>query len=449
MAPSPVFSLAASLLVASVSAQQPGAYTPEVHPSLSSQKCTTSGGCVTVNTSVVLDANYRWLHNVGGYQNCVAQTFNASICPDAESCSKECALEGVDYASYGIQTSGDALTLNLFKTENNVTSMSSPRVYLLENETTYDMFSLLNQEIAFDVDLSQVPCGINGALYLSEMDPTGNEGPLNPAGAKYGTGYCDAQCPTQNYINGVANFNGTLGACCSEMDLWEANNAATAFTPHPCNTTGVYACEEPLCGDANKYGGVCDKDGCDFNAYRNGAPDFYGPGLTVDTTKKFSVITQFLTSNNQSTGTLTEIRRVYVQDGKVIKNANVNITGLAATNAETDTYCTDQKELFGAVNDFEAKGGMAQMGRALGRGMVLIFSIWDDAGSGMQWLDGTSGTGAGSVRGSCSATSGDAAMIQSMYPNAAVTFSNVKTGDIGSTYAEARNATLSWKGKRA
>jgi cellulose 1,4-beta-cellobiosidase len=198
-----IFGLAASLLVASVSAQQPGAYTPEVHPSLTSQQCTRSGGCKTVNTSVVLDAGYRWLHNVGGYQNCVVNGFNTSLCADAESCSKNCALEGVDYASYGIKTSGDSLTLNLFKTENNVTSMSSPRVYLLANDTTYDMFALLNQEIAFDVDLSKVACGVNGALYLSEMDPTGNSGALNPAGAKYGTGYCDAQCPSQNYINGV------------------------------------------------------------------------------------------------------------------------------------------------------------------------------------------------------------------------------------------------------
>lgn len=159
---------------------------------------------MTVNNSVVLDANYRWLHNVGGYQNCVTSGFNTSICSDAESCSKNCALEGVDYSSYGIKTDGDSLTLNLFKTDaNNVTTMSSPRVYLMENDTTYDMFHLLNQEIAFDVDLSKVGCGVNGALYLSEMDPTGNEGALNPAGAKYGTGYCDAQCPSQNYINGV------------------------------------------------------------------------------------------------------------------------------------------------------------------------------------------------------------------------------------------------------
>ena len=23
--------------------------------------------------------------------------------------------------------------------------------------------------------------------------------------------------------------------CCAEMDIWEANSMATAYTPHPCN----------------------------------------------------------------------------------------------------------------------------------------------------------------------------------------------------------------------
>ncbi|TVY90591.1 putative endo-beta-1,4-glucanase [Lachnellula willkommii] len=408
-----IFVLAASL-IAFVSAQQPGNYTPEVHPTLTSQQCTKSGGCVTVNTSIVLDASYRWLHNVGGYDNCVSQGFNTSVCPDAESCSKDCALEGVDYASYGVKTNGSALTLNLFKTENNVTSLTSPRVYLLADDTTYDMFHLLDRELSFDVDISKAGCGVNGALYLSEMR------------------YCDAQCPSQNYINGVANFNGTLGACCNEMDIWEANSAANAFTPHPCNVTGVYACTEPLCGDANKYAGVCDKDGCDFNPYRDGAPDFYGPNKTIDTNRKFTVVTQFLTSDNKA---LVEINRLYVQDGTVIQNAHTNITGVISQNSISDTYCKEQKIVFGATDDFSTQGGLSQMGKALDRGMVLIFSIWDDASSGMQWLDATSGTGAGSVRGPCSATSGDAATIMADEPWSAVTFENIRTGEIGSTFS--------------
>jgi cellulose 1,4-beta-cellobiosidase len=58
--------------------------------------------------------------------------------------------------------------------------------------------------------------------------------PSNKAGAKYGTGYCDAQCPRDlKFINGEANSAqwtpstndqnaglGQYGSCCSEMDIW-------------------------------------------------------------------------------------------------------------------------------------------------------------------------------------------------------------------------------------
>jgi cellulose 1,4-beta-cellobiosidase len=67
------------------------------------------------------------------------------------------------------------------------------------------MFNLLDQEFTFDVDLSQLPCGLNGALYFVSMDKDGgmSKYPNNKAGAKYGTGYCDAQCPRDlKFING-------------------------------------------------------------------------------------------------------------------------------------------------------------------------------------------------------------------------------------------------------
>jgi len=201
--------LTATLFAAAAIAQVPGPLTPEVHPPLTSYTCTKSGGCKAVDTSIVLDSAYRWLHNVNGYSNCVTTGFDPKFCPDIETCAKTCALEGVDYASYGIHASGDALTLNIFKTDpvTNVTSMSSPRVYLLKDDETYDHFKLLNKEFTFDVDVSSVPCGINGALYLSEMNEKGDKNDLNTAGAKYGTGYCDAQCPTVNFIKGeVSSF---------------------------------------------------------------------------------------------------------------------------------------------------------------------------------------------------------------------------------------------------
>lgn len=101
-------------LAATVSGQQAGTSTPENHPSLPYQKC-TSAGCSTVNTAVVLDSNWRWVHNVGGYTNCyTGNTWNSALCPDATTCTTNCALEGADYTgTYGIQASGNSLNLKL------------------------------------------------------------------------------------------------------------------------------------------------------------------------------------------------------------------------------------------------------------------------------------------------------------------------------------------------
>jgi cellulose 1,4-beta-cellobiosidase len=199
------FLTAAALLATVVTAQQIGTNTPEVHPLLPSQKCTRFGGCKTQNTSVVLDSQYRWLHATGGYNNCqVNGGWNSTLCPDGATCAENCAVEGVDYGSYGIQVNGSAITMNLFLQNGNTTSLASPRAYLLANDNTYDMFKLLNQEITYDIDVSGVPCGVNGALYLSEMlSDGGYNAKTNPAGAKYGTGYCDAQCPVTPFV--VAN----------------------------------------------------------------------------------------------------------------------------------------------------------------------------------------------------------------------------------------------------
>lgn len=75
----------------------------------------------------------------------------------------------------------------------------------MENDDTYQMFNLTNSEFSFDVDVSKLPCGLNGALYFSAMDADGGMSKYdgNTAGAKYGTGYCDSQCPRDvKFING-------------------------------------------------------------------------------------------------------------------------------------------------------------------------------------------------------------------------------------------------------
>ena len=151
-----LLSAAAGLLLAVRAAEQ--------HPLLPTWKCTTSGGCVQQNTSVVLDKDAKYAKGAAGSRT------------------------AADYAAMGVSTSGSALTLTHYVRG----TAASPRVYLL-NESTgkYVMMNLLNnQELSVDADFSTLPCGENGAFYFSEMAADGRGG----GGANAGNGYCDAQC---------------------------------------------------------------------------------------------------------------------------------------------------------------------------------------------------------------------------------------------------------------
>ncbi|RAO66627.1 uncharacterized protein BHQ10_002639 [Talaromyces amestolkiae] len=409
------FAAIAALFHQATSQQAP---TPDNLVSLPTWKCTTSGGCVQQSTSIVVDWVYHWLHTVNGSTSCTTSSgLNSTLCGTEEECYTNCEISPATYDSLGIKSSGNSLTLNQYVTSGGTTSNASPRVYLLDPAgKNYEMLQLLGQEISFDVDASNLPCGENGALYLSEMDATGGRSQYNPAGASYGSGYCDAQCGVGTWFNGSINSGG-LGSCCNEMDLWEANSEATALTPHPCSVDGPYACSGSACGST----GVCDKNGCGFNPYALGDQSYYGPGLTVDTSKPFTVTTQFVTSDGTKTGTLTEIRRSYTQNGKVIANAVASSSsGFSGASSITESFCTAMDSEAGTL------GGLPTMGEALGRGMVLIFSIWNDAGGYMNWLDSGSS-------GPCSSTAGIPSTIQSSDPGTSVTFSNIKWGDIGST----------------
>jgi cellulose 1,4-beta-cellobiosidase len=57
----------ASSLFAVVQGQLVGTETTETHPSMTWQSCTAKGSCTTKNGKIVLDSNWRWLHNKGGY----------------------------------------------------------------------------------------------------------------------------------------------------------------------------------------------------------------------------------------------------------------------------------------------------------------------------------------------------------------------------------------------
>jgi cellulose 1,4-beta-cellobiosidase len=226
-----------------------------------------------------------------------------------------------------------------------------------------------------------------------------------------------------------------MGACCAEMDIREANSISTAYTPHPCSNNDYHICNGDDCGgtySGERYAGDCDPDGCDFNSWRQGNKTFYGPGsgFTVNTSQKVTVVTQFHTSG----GSLSEIKRFYVQNGKVIPNSESTIG--PAGNSITQDWCDAQKVAFGDEDIFNKRGGLKQMGEAL-KSMVLVMSLWDDYNSNMLWLDSTfpvDKTGPGASRGSCSTSSGKPADVEKNSPNSNVNFSNIKFGPIGSTF---------------
>ncbi|KAJ7612272.1 glycoside hydrolase [Roridomyces roridus] len=427
----------------------------ETHPALTWSKCTGTGGtaCTSTSAAVVIDSNWRWLHQgATGTTNCyTGNTWDTSICPDGKTCAANCALDGADYSgTYGITTSGNALTLK-FVTTSQQKNIGS-RVYLMAPGSTsaYQTFNFVNQEFTFDVDVSGLPCGLNGALYFVQMDADGGvakSNGANKAGPKYGTGYCDAQCPRDiKFINGVANSagwtpspndtnagTGTMGTCCPEMDVWEANSMATAFTPHPCSTLGQSTCTGTACSAPNVTSGTCDQAGCDFNSYRMGVTNFFGKGMTVDTTQKITVVTQFVGNP------INTIKRFYVQNGKVIANSNSTVPGVTG-NSVSDSFCAAQKTAFGDTNTFSTKGGMATMSKAASAGMVLVMSIWDDHAANMLWLDAPypptkSASSPGVTRGACSPSSGAPTDVENNSPNSQVIFSNIKFGPIGSTFA--------------
>merc|ERR1712026_535169 len=176
---------------------------------------------------------------------------------------------------------------------------------------------------------------------------------------------------------------------------------------------------------------------------------FYGrgPSFAVDTNKPMTVVTQFVTDDGTDDGTLSEIRRFYVQDGKTIyspptkhyrpdRNANI-----------TDGFCREQKRIFGDIDDFTAKGGNAQMGRSLDRGHVMALSLWDDTDVNMLWLysayplDEPAGK-PGVLRGGCPCgQTSTPSYLRKEFPDAYVTFANVAIGEIGSTQHNSRSYT--------
>jgi cellulose 1,4-beta-cellobiosidase len=389
----------------------------DTHPKVSYQTCTKSG-CTTQNGAVVIDANWRWTHDAS-YGNCfdASSNWDKTVCTGPEDCAAKCQLGSVNYTASGVATSGSTIRLNFMTPGGGVGS----RIYLLNQDSgNYASFHMVNKEITFDIDTSTLGCGTNGALYFSEMYADGGMAayPSNKAGAKYGTGYCDAQCPRDlHFIGDVANFDRQYGSCCYEWDIWEANARSTQWAAHACDVKeSAYICES----DCDK----CDKNGCGWNPYQDSATgtisNFYGPSKTIDTTKKFTVVTQFISDNGADSGNLKEVRRLWIQGGKLIQTPNKQLsngTATVETNILNDGTCTNSE-------GYAANGGDAGFTASFKRSAVMVMSLWTDGS--MSWLDEGN-------NGDCDPPGGEAA-VKEANANSYLEFSNIRYGDIDTTY---------------
>lgn len=452
-------------LLAAVEAQKAGTLKQERNPELSYSECGQNGGCTSSARSVTIDSNWRWTHKTGQPVNCyTGNLWDKSVCDTPENCWNSCEIEGADEEyeqTYGIRAKGDALNLT-FVTQGPYSRNVGSRVYLLDSDKEqYQIFKLKNREFSFTVDASQLPCGLNGALYFVAMDADGGKSRYDKqqAGAKYGTGYCDAQCPHDlKWINGMPNVAdwipqptdknsgwGHYGTCCTELDMWEANSVSKAFTMHSCNVTEQTRCEGVACGDnaghvtpeGHRFDGVCDKNGCDYATTRFGMEDFYGAGSKVDSSKPLTVVTQFITADGTDSGDLKEVKQFYVQNGKRIDTPSVNLQGNTYDGISED-MCKDWAATTKDGSNFIQKGGMKSVQASLEKGLVLVMSLWDDHDANMLWLDSNYPVDSNDptmYRGKCSSKSGVPKDVEDQQGTSSVVFSDLKSGPIGSTTA--------------
>jgi len=405
-----------------------------------------------------LDSNWRWTHEVDGSENCYTSNewktkSGDVVCKDGQTktCAKECAVGAWPKdqweAPYGVNQTKSGINLG-YVTQGPYSINVGSRLFITEKDE-YKQFKLIGNEVSVTVDMSKTECGLNGAIYFVEMDKNGDKGVgENHAGASYGTGYCDAQCPRDlKWIKGKANIKpkwvpnqkdpmknigeGGRGICCAELDLWEANKQSFQLALHPmdgeesqkeCYLEGECGSQET--GKRNI--GPTDRNGCYMNPYLMGHKKFYGPGTeyTINTEKPFTIVTEF---RDDGKGHLEGMYQYYYQDGKKIMQPDY---GFGDGNAMTQDSCTKIFKHYKDDDFFNDHGGMKQFSKSVERGMTMVLSFWDDMATDMNWLD----TGA---RGRCNVGDGDPATLREKHPDAKFGIRHVRWGPIGSTHKQA------------
>ncbi|KAK4223566.1 Exoglucanase 1 [Podospora fimiseda] len=451
-----ISSLLFPVLLGTATAQGFGNHNNEIHPKLQWTSCSQPNNCQQVNGEVVLDANWRWLHTKNGYTNCYDGNKWTWACNSTANCTEKCVYDGVNYSGdHGIKTSSDSLSQRLRIPYGFDWSVGS-RLFLMENKTMYKTFTLLNNELAFDVYLPTLECGINGALYFIAMDADGgvSKFPGNTAGAEYGVGYCDASCPRNGkFVGGKANYDGwvpsrddpvngqgKLAACCPEFDVWNSNAHSYSMSSKVCPsgknkfvvcTEGDY-CDPRLSPSDERPGPKCDPVGCSWSTYRLASKEFYGRGKLVDTNKKFTVVTRW------------EENRVYqffIQDGKKIEVPTARWDDLPKENGISPDMCAKLPDIFSERDRFMENDGWKSHLEMVTQPMVMAMSLNVDYWSYNLWLDSVYPPERENTpemeyyeHGPCRDwEKSNPRVVLAEYPYANVTWSNIRFGPIGST----------------
>lgn len=223
----------------------------------------------------------------------------------------------------------------------------------------YRRFELLDRAIAFDVDLSNIGCGCNAAVYLVDMR----------APEKDGAGYCDIQ--------------GVDASACLEVDLLEGNIKAIQTTVHTTEGHGLTD--------------NCNQDGCVGSIGSSAATaHLYGPGVAqpgIDSSRPFTVTATFTDDGEMSTYDVVLSQEPTPQDLRIDTTAVELGSSSGGGSLGRSVHFFDSENAAGS----HAPDGLAEvpiadrvrMADALRGGLVLVLSLWSgEHANDMSWLDG-------------------------------------------------------------
>jgi len=269
-------------------------------------------------------------------ERCTARNAGTAVVGNMKvtsACPSELDVKGVSGNSFatgfGGNASGDRL---LLEHNSGYSIMETCEDW---NPNHFRRFQLLGKTLSFNVDLSQVGCACNIALYLIHGPARDWSGNPSPGACPKSPYYCDA--------------NRVCGQWCPEVDVMEANNHVFQTTPHRCDqpsATGRYS--------------NCDRRGCQQST-RSLGDNAYGPGpqFTIDTRKPFAVQTTFNGSMHSLPPRFTGLTTRLQQAGRELVMHH--------------SGCS--------------KGYLETMASALAEGMSMRITYWGDDAKTMSWLD--------------------------------------------------------------